>query len=206
MRVRVSRSLVVSANLVAGLRCAASVRDEPRDDRGEDSPIPRPGAGGLGTCVAKELNGRTPRVRVAGRLVVSYASVVAAGAWAKLVLNCCGAAVLVTAAQLGVGQGLGIVDWKTGAAVGENGWSRLQTWVAFIFAAGVLGAVALRRRSIRDRRASTAAGVTGAVAAGLGAVAALPLVWLPANTVASSVDIHPERTITVAAGVGSQSA
>ena len=54
-----------------------------------------------------------------------------AGTWLKLVRNSTIAATLVTAAQVGIGSGVGIIDWQPGLA-GPDGWRNLLTWVVFM--------------------------------------------------------------------------
>src|SRR5262245_7955163 len=110
-------------------------------------------------------------------------------------------AVLV-AAQLGVGHGLGILDWPAGLQVVGNGWSRLLTWIAFVFAVGVLGGVAAFRHVVRSMGAGLWARIGAVMVAAVGAGVTLPLVWLPVRAARPSVAGNPEVTIMITAGVG----
>jgi len=76
---------------------------------------------------------------------------VTASTWVKLATKSFAAAAVVAAAQLGVGQALGILEWE--AAGDDAGRRRLLTWLVFIFAAAVLGGAAAGGRSIRGIRA-----------------------------------------------------
>jgi len=131
---------------------------------------------------------------------VAVATVV--NTWARLMVRCSGSAGLLTAAQLGVGHGLGIIDWEPGLQGVGNAWSRLLTWLAFVYAAAVLGAVAAGRRSIISAGAGVASWITAAAAAGLGAAASFPLVWLPVRAAQPAVTTRPELTIAITIGVG----
>jgi len=63
-----------------------------------------------------------------------------------------GAAGIIAAAQLGVGQALSIIDVSAGLAPGADAArNRLITWMVFVFGASILGGVALGRRVIRRR-------------------------------------------------------
>ncbi len=136
----------------------------------------------------------------------TYASVVAVApavkSWARLVLQCLAVTAVLVAAQLGVGHGLGVIGWSDGLGVVGNGWSRLLTWVGFVFAVAVLGGVAAFRHIIRTLGARVSARVGGAAVAAVGAGLAFPLVWLPVRAARPSVATNPEMTIAVTAGVG----
>jgi hypothetical protein len=118
--------------------------------------------------------------------------------------NSFGAGIVLAAAQLGVGNGLGILDTPLSLSA-MRGWGHALTWVAFMFAVGVAGGVVVGRRALRRPRPTTLtvwARVAAAGAAGLGAAAALPLVWLPVRVNQPTVDPRAEATMAVTAGVG----
>src|ERR1700755_530442 len=94
--------------------------------------------------------------------------------------NTFGAGALLTAAQVGVASGLSILDWSLGLST-IHGWGQLLTWVAFIFAAGVVGGAVLGWQSLRRARPASTfwTRVVAVVSAGLGSAIALPLVWIP---------------------------
>jgi hypothetical protein len=125
---------------------------------------------------------------------------------ARLIGTSFGAGLLLTAAQLGMGGGLGLLDWRTSAS-----FNVAVTWVAFIFTAATLGGVAAARRRvpvvpvplIASRRPAwrVAAGRAGvALAAGTGAMVALPFVWLPVSAGVPGVSNAGGTVIACAAG------
>jgi hypothetical protein len=122
--------------------------------------------------------------------------------WARLVLQCMAVTAVLVAAQLGVGHGLGVLDWPAALQVVGNGWSRLLTWVAFVFAVGVLGGVAAFRHVVRSMGAGVWARIGAITVAAVGAAMALPLVWLPVRAARPSVAANPEMTMIITAGVG----
>jgi hypothetical protein len=125
--------------------------------------------------------------------------------WTRLAGNSFGAAAIVAAAQLGIGYGLHIVDWGQRFDVGnDNAWSGLLTWTAFITAVAVLGGAAAGGPGIarRGRRVSLPARLTAAVAASLGALAAVPLAWLPARVARPETSVNPGMSVLMAAGAG----
>jgi hypothetical protein len=144
---------------------------------------------------------------------------VTAWTWFKLVRNSILAAALITAAQVGIGSGVGVLDWGHGL-VDAGAWRDLLTWVVFVFAIGVLGGAAVGQRFFPGRVAATTGNpnggrlgglrpsqrfwlrVTAAVSAGLGAVAAFPLVWLPVLVARPTMDLQPQATIGLTAGAG----
>ena len=68
--------------------------------------------------------------------------------------NSFGAGVVLAAAQVGVGSGLGVLDWPLSFSV-MRGWGQLLTWVGFIFAVGVAGgAVSDGARCVAPARCS----------------------------------------------------
>ena len=140
------------------------------------------------------------------RVGYTYASGVAVApavkSWARLVLQCMAVTAVLVAAQLGVGHGLGVIGWSDGLGVVGNGWSRLLTWVGFVFAVAVLGGVAAFRHVIRSLGAGVPARIGGAAVAAVGAGVAFPLVWLPVRAARPSVASNPEMTMAVTAGVG----
>jgi hypothetical protein len=117
--------------------------------------------------------------------------------------NSFGAGIVLAAAQLGVGNGLGILDTPLSLSA-MRGWGHVLTWVAFMFAVGVAGGAVVGRRALRRPRPTltVSARVAAAGAAGLGAAAALPLVWLPVRVNYPTVDPRAEVTMAVTAGVG----
>lgn len=126
-------------------------------------------------------------------------------AWAKLIWNSIGVAVVAAAAQLAVAQALGIVRWSD-AYQGANvtGWSALLTWIAFIYAVSVLGGAAVGRRAVRrpTRPDTVPARVAAALSAGVGAVIAIAIALLPAIAAKPPINVHPELVVGVTAGAG----
>ena len=108
---------------------------------------------------------------------------------------------VITAAQLGIVQGLIVLDWRATAAE-DLAWKAAQTWLVFVFAAGVLGGVATVRRMLPPVKGRVAARLGVSICAALGAAMSLPLVWLPLRAAGSTADFSPEVGGTVAAGVG----
>lgn len=149
------------------------------------------------------------------------------GTWARLVVASFGAAALIAAAQLGVGQALSIIDVGNGVAPGDDaGRDRLLPWLVFVFGAAILGGVAIGRRVVRRRLAIEAnrptpppppgrvrqavraarrpmllafSRVSAAVAAAIGSALAFPLIWVPARSI---LDSHGLMTIGIGAGAG----
>ena len=147
--------------------------------------------------------------------------------WVKLVVTSFGAAALLGAAQLGVGQALSIINIGSDlSSSSDDAYHRLTTWLIFIFAGSILGGVAVGRRYIRRRvsivtrqvptvprmtdRVRTAvtsarapvalasARVVATLCAGLGAVTAFPLVWIPAHGASAAAATR----VTLTAGIG----
>ncbi len=108
---------------------------------------------------------------------------------------------VITAAQLGIVQGLIVLDWRATAAE-DIAWKAAQTWLVFVFAVGVLGGVATVRRMLPPVKGRVAARLGVSICAALGAALSLPLVWLPLRAAGSTADFSPEVGGTVAAGVG----
>src|SRR5262245_34093802 len=121
----------------------------------------------------------------------------------KLVRNSTLAATLVTAAQVGIGSGVGIIDWQPGLA-GQSDWRALLTWVVFMFAVGTLAGAVLGRRfvPVRLRPLRPFQRFTAAAGAAFGALLAFPVVWLPVSVAHSNVTPQPELTVVIAAAVG----
>ena len=119
----------------------------------------------------------------------------------SLVGRSLGTAVVITAAQLGIVQGLIVLDWRATAAE-DIAWKAAQTWLVFVFAVGVLGGVATVRRMLPPVKGRVAARLGVSICAALGAALSLPLVWLPLRAAGSTADFSPEVGGTVAAGVG----
>jgi len=118
--------------------------------------------------------------------------------WARLVGVAFGGALLLTAAQLGVGGGLGLLDWRS---PDQAAWDRALTWVPFIFAAAVLGGVAVARRRLSGFGPHPLLRIAVAAAAGAGALVALPLVWLPVRIGVAGVQ-DPASTVVACAAAG----
>jgi len=136
---------------------------------------------------------------------------VTARIWFKLVRNAFLAAALLTAAQVGFGSGVGVIDWQRGGLT-ALGWGQLLTWIAFVFAVGVLGGAAVGQRFVPRRLKIPATGARGrtpfgitlvaALAAGFGSAATFPLLWLPVMTGRPSVDPNPIQSVATTAGAG----
>ena len=121
----------------------------------------------------------------------------------KLMRNSFGVGGVLAAAQVGVGSGLGVLDWPLSFSA-IRGWGQLLTWVAFIFAVSVAGGAVVGRRALRRPRPTLTiwARVAAAGAAGLGCAAAFPLVWIPVRVNQPTVDLTAEVTMAVTAGFG----
>jgi hypothetical protein len=115
---------------------------------------------------------------------------------ARLIGTSFGAGLLLTAAQLGVGGGLGLLDWRTPTSYGAT-----LPWVAFIFPAATLGGVAAAKRRVAGAQTLLAGGLPQSsalrtsmarigvtLAAGFGSLAMLPLVWMPVRAGVPGVD------------------
>jgi hypothetical protein len=128
---------------------------------------------------------------------------VTAGLWLKLVRNSTLAAALVTAAQFGIGSGVGIIDWQPSLA-SPTGWRALLTWVIFMYAVGVVAGATVGQRFVPARLRPLRPFVRGtaALAAGFGAALAFPMVWVPVSVVHTAANPSPEFTVVVAAGGG----
>ena len=113
------------------------------------------------------------------------------------------AGAVLAAAQVGVGSGLGVLDWPLSFSA-IRGWGQLLTWVAFIFAVGVAGGAVVGRRALRRPRPTLTiwARVAASGASGLGSAAAFPLVWIPVRVNQPTVDLAAEVTMAVTAGIG----
>lgn len=101
--------------------------------------------------------------------------------WVKLVGAAFGAAALVGAGQLGLAYGLGILSFtRVVDATARDQWTAQLGWVAwFALTAAAAGGLAGRTRLPRTAGAGTR--MIGAVAAGVGAAAIMPLTMQPAR-------------------------
>jgi MFS family permease len=114
-------------------------------------------------------------------------------------------AAVAAAAQMGVADLLGIIQWDGGEAPARTSdWSVQLTWVGFSFTVAVLtGALAGRRARQRlDRDNGIGARVTASVMAALGAGAAAALAWLPASDTTPPVRVDPSLVVAITAGAG----
>ncbi|MBL7257025.1 hypothetical protein [Paractinoplanes lichenicola] len=102
--------------------------------------------------------------------------------WVKLVGAAFGAAALVGAGQLGLAYGLGILGFtRVVDATARDQWTVQLGWVAwFALTAAAAGGLAGRSRLPRSAGAGTR--MAGAIAAGLGAAAIVPLTMQPARS------------------------
>jgi hypothetical protein len=117
-----------------------------------------------------------------------------------LIWNSFGVAVLAAAAQLGIAEALGIVRWTNSyAPSGGDSWNAALTWVVFIYAVAVLSGAGVGRHAVtRPGRPEGASGrLIGAVAAAVGAAAAVSLAALQARTAVPPVNVHPELVVLV---------
>ncbi|MEJ3742307.1 hypothetical protein WEI85_03290 [Actinomycetes bacterium KLBMP 9797] len=127
--------------------------------------------------------------------------------WAGSVATAIGGAACASAAQLGLGYGLGVVTWQpVTAAPGEAIWVASLAWTTWIAAtATVLGAVCADRLSAwgdqREGTESTLASVLWrivlAAAAAVGALVTVVLVAIPARAAERADTFSPQ---TIAAG------
>ena len=122
-------------------------------------------------------------------------------AWFGLVWKSAAVAAVGVAAQLGVGEAVGILRWSDTSA---DAVSTLLTWVCFIYAGSVLVGAAVGRRSVRgpDGRDGLTAAFAAALAAGLGSAVAGSLVWLSAQSAVVQVSAFPELRAATTAGAG----
>ncbi|MBB5871051.1 MFS family permease [Allocatelliglobosispora scoriae] len=118
--------------------------------------------------------------------------------WGGPIATAIGGAVVVGAAQLGLGYGLGIIGWRGDAA----GWSAALAWTMWVSAFAVFAGALAGQRSLNRHSSSlpdddsTVLGrvlwrITLAVAAALGGLAVVPLTALPARTVPTSATSAP---------------
>jgi hypothetical protein len=141
---------------------------------------------------------------VASNVKLSYASHVVRS-WVKLIWSSLGVAVLAAAAQLAVAQALGIVRWTDHyEASGAGSWNALLTWMVFIYALAVLSGATVGRRAVRRPGRSDGgwARAMAALAAAVGAGAAIVLAMLQARAAVPPVNVHPELVVSVMAGAG----
>jgi hypothetical protein len=158
--------------------------------------------GSYRTSLALSLDKRwvaaTPRYSYASHVVRS---------WVKLVSNSMGIAAVAVAAQLGVAEAFGIVRWTDHyEASGGNSWSALLTWIGFFYAVAVLGGSLVGRRAMRRRGRTerVLARIMSALAAAVGASAAISLALVEARGVIAplNVNVHPELVISLVAAAG----
>ncbi|GAA1827107.1 hypothetical protein GCM10009682_53090 [Luedemannella flava] len=124
--------------------------------------------------------------------------------WTRLCATAVGVAFLVGAGQLGVLYGLDIVRWdRPFEAGGENGWSALLTWVAWIvLTATVAGAGSAARLGRRLKRVAGWPGRTAvSVVAGIGGGASAFLAVLPATAARPPTNINPDLVVMITSGV-----
>lgn len=123
--------------------------------------------------------------------------------WTRLCATAVGVAFLVGAGQLGVLYGLDIVRWdRPFDAGGENGWSAILTWVAWIvMTATVAGAGSAARLGRRLRRVAGWPGRTAvAIVAGIGAGASAFLAALPATAAHPPTNVDPDLVVMITSG------
>lgn len=134
--------------------------------------------------------------------------------WGGSVATAIGVAAGTGAAQLGLGYGLGIIEWLPAAeGGGEAAWVAGLTWSAWIAATStVAGAICADRLSARsagpsvvdNRSAGASMGVAGAlwrialaIAAAVGALVTVALIAVPARAATRADTFSPQ---TIAAG------
>jgi hypothetical protein len=121
--------------------------------------------------------------------------------WAKLLGATLGVAALAAACQLGLAYGLGILRLTRVLDVtARDQWTAQLAWVAWIaMTAAAIGGIGGRSRL--PKRAGAGTRIAGALAAGLGAAAVVPLAMQPART--AQVDgVHAVFVIGICAGLG----
>src|SRR5687768_14677042 len=115
-------------------------------------------------------------------------------AWARLISHGVGVAAIVVAAQIGIGNALGIVRWDGAFDDGNTApWRALLTWIAFVFAVAVVAGALVARRAVHrpNRPDRPGARVAATLAAALGATAGIAVAWLPAREVRAPLGVNP---------------
>ncbi|SDT71128.1 MFS transporter [Actinoplanes derwentensis] len=125
--------------------------------------------------------------------------------WLKLLAATVTAAAVIGAGQLGIAYGLGMVRLdQTLEITQRDQWTAQLAWIAWItMTAAALGAVvatALRPRW-SPRPVSSGGALAMGLAAGIGALAVLPLTMQPARD-AHVTGVHPVLIIGICAGLG----
>jgi hypothetical protein len=126
-------------------------------------------------------------------------------AWARLIAHGVGVAAIAVAAQLGIGNALGIVRWDAAFDNGSTAaWRALLTWVAFVYAVAVVAGALVGRRAVRrpNRADRLSARIAATLAAALGATAAIAVAWLPARGVRAPLGVNPGLVVTITAVAG----
>jgi hypothetical protein len=113
-------------------------------------------------------------------------------------------AAVAVAAQLSVADVLGIVRWDGSAPDGVATWTPLLTWVAFIYAVGVVVGAMFGRRALRgpNRPAGIAARIAATLFSGVGAAAAVPLAWLPSRGARPPAHVDPMLVVSITCSAG----
>ncbi|MGC5018768.1 hypothetical protein [Micromonospora sp. DT47] len=127
--------------------------------------------------------------------------------WGGSVATAIGVAAGMGAAQLGIGYGLGIINWApAGAGTTEATWFASLAWATWIAAVStVAGAVCAQR--LHERGADAEPGgalhrVTLAVAAAAGALITVLLVAVPARSATVPGSFSPQNLAAGYAGIG----
>ena len=122
-------------------------------------------------------------------------------AWLRLIGSAIGVAFVAAAAQLGVAQATGIVNWSDVADPAR--WRMTLTWIAFAYLVAVLVGATIGRRALKkhSRADRVPARIVAALAAGIGSALAVGLAWLPAHGAQPPVNVHPELVVSMTAGV-----
>jgi hypothetical protein len=126
-------------------------------------------------------------------------------AWARLIAHGVGVAAIAVAAQLGIGNALGIVRWDGAFEDGNTAaWRALLTWVAFVYAVAVVAGALAGRRAVRrpNRPDRLSARVVATLAAALGATAGIAVAWLPARGMRAPLGVNPGLVVTITAVAG----
>jgi hypothetical protein len=111
-------------------------------------------------------------------------------------------AAVVVAAQLGVGDVLGIIGWA--GPHDERAWLTLLTWIAFSFSFAVLVGALVGRAAIQRVRGRDGIGsrVVSSLVAAAGAAAVIGLAWLPSREIHPPVNANAGLVISLTAGAG----
>jgi hypothetical protein len=126
-------------------------------------------------------------------------------AWARLISHGVGVAAIAVAAQLGIGDALGILRWDAAFDDGNTAaWHALLTWVALAYAVAVVSGALIGRRAVRrpNRSDRLGARVAATLAAAVGATAGIAVAWLPARGVRAPLGVNPGLVVTITAAAG----